>query len=101
LDHCRHGGRRDGARIAVARPELDLSKTVAWKDAIVGRLTGGVSGLLKRAKVKIVHGWAQFRDGKTVAVETELGLQVIRAEQVVIATGSVPSNCRSCPSAGR
>ena len=38
--------------------------------------------------MKVVEGWARFRDGKTVEVETEIGPQVIRAEQVVIATGS-------------
>jgi dihydrolipoamide dehydrogenase len=61
---------------------------VLWKDGIVGRLNSGVSGLLKKAGVKVVVGWARFRDGKTVEVETEIGVQVIRAEQVVIATGS-------------
>jgi dihydrolipoamide dehydrogenase len=74
--------------ISVGRPELDLTKTMLWKEGIVGRLTNGVSGLLKRAGVKVVEGWARFRDGKTVEVETEIGMQVIRAEQVVIATGS-------------
>lgn len=74
--------------ISAAKPALDLSKTVLWKEGIVGRLNNGVSGLLKRAEVKVVEGWARFRDGKTVEVETEIGPQVIRAEQVVIATGS-------------
>ena len=74
--------------ISAGKPALDLSKTVLWKDGIVGRLNNGVSGLLKRAGVKVVEGWARFRDGKTVEVETEIGPQVIRAEQVVIATGS-------------
>ncbi len=74
--------------ISVGRPELDLAKTMLWKDGIVGRLNTGVSALLKRAGVKIVEGWARFRDGKTVEVETEIGTQVVRAEQVVIATGS-------------
>lgn len=74
--------------IAVGRPDLDLAKTMRWKDGIVGRLTNGVSGLLKRAEVKVVEGWARFRDGKTVEVETEIGTQIVRAEQVVIATGS-------------
>jgi dihydrolipoamide dehydrogenase len=76
--------------ISLADPKLDLTRTVAWKDGIVGRLTNGVAGLFKKAKVKTVHGWAKFRDGKTVEVETETGLQVIRAETVVIATGSAP-----------
>lgn len=74
--------------ISAGKPELDFSKTMLWKDAIVGRLNNGVSGLLKKAGVKVVEGKARFRDGKTVEVETEIGQQVIRAEQVVIATGS-------------
>ena len=74
--------------ISAGKPALDLSKTVLWKEGIVGRLNNGISGLLKRAGVKVVEGWARFRDGKTVEVETEIGSQVIRAEQVVIATGS-------------
>ncbi|MGE3366874.1 MAG: dihydrolipoyl dehydrogenase [Rhizobiaceae bacterium] len=76
--------------ISVSSPKLDLKKTINWKDGIVGRLNSGVAGLLKKAKVKYVHGWAKFRDGKTVEVETETGTQVIRAETVVIATGSAP-----------
>jgi len=76
--------------ISAGAPTLSLAKTIAWKDQIVGRLTSGVSALLKRGKVKIVVGVARFRDGKTVAVETETGTQIIRAESVVIATGSGP-----------
>ena len=76
--------------ITVAKPTLDLARTIAWKDGIVGRLNSGVAGLLKKARVKIVGGTARFRDGKTVEVETETGLQVIRAEAVIVATGSEP-----------
>jgi dihydrolipoamide dehydrogenase len=86
--------------ISLSTPKLDLAKTIAWKDGIVGRLTGGVSGLLKKAKVKTVHGWARFRDGKTVEVETETGIQVIRAETVVIATGSNSVELPSLPFGG-
>jgi dihydrolipoamide dehydrogenase len=87
--------------IRVEAPSIDLSKTMAWKDAIVGRLTGGVSGLLQKARVKMVHGRARFRDGKTVEVETETGLQVIRAETVVIATGSDAVELPALPFGGR
>jgi dihydrolipoamide dehydrogenase len=76
--------------ISAKEPALDLARTVRWKDGIVGRLTGGVSGLLKKAGVKVVEGWATFHDGKTVEVETETGSQMIRAAEVVIATGSEP-----------
>jgi dihydrolipoamide dehydrogenase len=83
--------------LSAQKPALDLGKCVAWKDGIVGRLTSGVSGLLKKAKVKSIAGWARFRDGKTVEVETETGVQVVRAEFIVIATGSVPVELESVP----
>ncbi|GAB5507520.1 MAG: dihydrolipoyl dehydrogenase [Rhizobiaceae bacterium] len=86
--------------ISVAKPALDLGKTIAWKDGVVGRLTTGVAGLLKKAGVKVVDGWAHFRDGKTVEVETETGTQIIRAEAIVIATGSVPVELPSLPFGG-
>jgi dihydrolipoamide dehydrogenase len=81
-------------------PALDFPKAVEWKDGIVGRLTNGVAALLRRAKVKIVHGRARFRDGRTVEVETETGPQVIRAETIVIATGSAPVELPFLPFGG-
>ncbi|HEV7433996.1 MAG TPA: dihydrolipoyl dehydrogenase [Pseudorhizobium sp.] len=91
----------DPLGIAAGSVRIDLTRTIAWKDVIVGRLTSGVSGLLQKARVKIVHGRARFRDGKTVEVETETGQQIIRAETVVIATGSDPVELASLPFGGR
>lgn len=93
-------GAKSPLGITVEAPKLDLGKTIAWKDGIVGRLNSGVLGLLRKAKVKFVHGKATFRDGKTVEVETETGTQVIRAETVVIATGSEPVELPSLPFGG-
>jgi dihydrolipoamide dehydrogenase len=87
--------------IKADNPAIDLAKTMAWKDGITGRLTLGVAGLLKKAGVKIVVGRAKFRDGKTVAVETETGEQVIRAENIVIATGSAPVELPMLPFGGK
>ncbi|SDR50165.1 dihydrolipoamide dehydrogenase [Rhizobiales bacterium GAS113] len=87
--------------ISAGKPELDLAKTMRWKDGIVGRLTGGVAGLLKKAGVKTVAGYARFRDGKTVEVETEIGRQVIRATEIVIATGSEPVELPFLPFGGK
>ena len=87
--------------IRVAEPEFDLAACQEWKDGIVNRLTNGVAALLKKARVKTVEGWARFRDGKTVEVETALGVQVIRAEHVIIATGSEAVELPSLPFGGR
>ncbi len=86
--------------ISSAKPAIDFGKTIAWKDGIVSRLSSGVAGLLKKAKVKYVQGRAKFCDGKTVEVETETGIQVIRAEAVVIATGSAPVELPTLPFGG-
>jgi dihydrolipoamide dehydrogenase len=99
LNHAAQG--KSVLGITASSPAIDLARTIAWKDGIVGRLTSGVSALLKKARVKTVHGWAKFRDGKTVEVETETGIQVIRAETVVIATGSVTVELPSLPFGGR
>ena len=102
FEKARHmAGGKSPIGISVEAPKLNLAATVAWKDGIVGRLNSGVLGLLRKAKVKIVHGRAKFRDGKTVEVETETGMQVIRAETVVIATGSQPVELPSLPFGGR
>ncbi|MGN6470919.1 MAG: dihydrolipoyl dehydrogenase [Rhizobiaceae bacterium] len=103
-EYARLGHMADGASplgISAAKPALDFKKTVAWKDHIVGRLTGGVAGLLKKAKVKSIEGRAAFRDGKTVDVETETGTQTIRAETIVIATGSAPVELSALPFGGK
>src|SRR5690606_924737 len=86
--------------ISVASSAIDLNETVSWKADIVGRLTSGVAGLLARANIKVVRGWGTFRDGKTVDVATETGQQTIRAESIVIATGSRPLELPGLPFGG-
>jgi dihydrolipoamide dehydrogenase len=70
-----------------APPSLDFGQTVKWKETIVHKLNTGVTGLLKRAKVRVVNGFAVFSDGKTCTV----GGTTIHAEHVILANGSVPS----------
>ena len=86
LTEASHGESQIG--IHAEAPKIDLPKTISWKDGIVSRLNSGVAGLLKRAKVTSVEGEARFLDGKRVEVQTADGPQVIKAETVVIATGS-------------
>jgi len=86
--------------LSCAKPSIDLKKTTAWKDGIVRRLNGGVGALLRKSHVKVVQGWATFRDGRTVVVQTETGAKQIRAEQVVIATGSAPVELPFLPFGG-
>jgi len=75
--------------ISVDSPKIDLRRTVAWKDGIVKRLTGGVGALLKKQGVRVVHGWARVLDGKTVEVVADGQETVrIRCEHLLLASGS-------------
>jgi dihydrolipoamide dehydrogenase len=87
--------------LMVERPSLDFARTIEWKDGIVGRLTSGVGALLKRYKVKIVHGHATMVDGKTCRVDTDTGPETVRAEHVVLATGSESASVPALPFGGR
>ncbi|MCI4644600.1 MAG: dihydrolipoyl dehydrogenase [Hyphomonadaceae bacterium] len=79
-------------------PSLDFSGLVGWKDGVVDRLSKGVAGLLKRAKVKVVPGWATFTDAKTCTVKGADETTRISAEYVILATGSTPVELTGLPS---
>src|SRR5258708_14294881 len=87
--------------LRVERPTIDFARTVEWKDGIVGRLTSGVGALLKRHRVKIVQGHGVMVDGKTCRVDTDTGPQIVRAEHVVLANGSMPASLPALPFGGR
>ncbi|AGT10366.1 dihydrolipoyl dehydrogenase [Paracoccus aminophilus] len=87
--------------ISASGAQVDLGATVAWKDGIVERLNNGVSTLLRKANVRLIAGEATLRDGKTALVETPEGPVLIRAEAVVIATGSAPVELPALPFGGR
>jgi len=86
--------------ITASAPAIDFAQTVAWKDGVVGKLNQGVAALLKKAKVKVIKGWATFSDAKTCTVKTADGEQTISAEHVILATGSEPVELPFLPFSG-
>ena len=54
--------------------QLDVEKLVEWKTSIVGRLTGGVGGLLKNHGCTVLMGAARI-DRNTVEVTSSEGKQ--------------------------
>jgi len=90
--------------ITLSAPALDLTKTLAWKDGIVQRLTQGVGALLKKHGVRLVHGHANIIDGKTVEVagaEDDGAPLRIQCEHLLLATGSVPVELPMLPFGGK
>lgn len=86
--------------ITAGKPKIDLAATVAWKDEVVRKLNTGVAALLKKARVKVVTGWATFTDAKTCTVKTAEGERLLTAEHVILATGSEPVELPFLPFGG-
>ncbi|MGY6269794.1 dihydrolipoyl dehydrogenase [Achromobacter denitrificans] len=99
-EKARHYADGSALGISVSAPSIDLARTVAWKDGIVGRLTGGVAALLKKNGVEVVQGWARLLDGKTAEVETAAGSVRIQCEHLLLAAGSEPTPLPSVPFGG-
>lgn len=79
----------DAMGITVNQPKIDLAKTMAWKDGIVKKLTGGIAQLFKANGVKSMQGTASFVDKHTLSVTDESGhVTTVTFDQCMIATGS-------------
>lgn len=94
LAHVGQG--HQGIRLSTM-PQFDMGYAVQWKDSVVDRLNSGVAGLLKRAGVQVVAGWAQFEDAKHCRVKSADGEVQIRAQSVILSTGSVASELPHLP----
>ncbi len=67
---------------------VDIDKLVAWKEGIVGKLTGGVGALLKNHKVDVHRGTARVHGRDRVEVTAGKKKTMLETKNVVVATGS-------------
>ncbi|MCW8923228.1 MAG: dihydrolipoyl dehydrogenase [Gammaproteobacteria bacterium] len=74
--------------VVFGKPKIDIKKIVEYKDGIINQLTGGLAGLAKQRKVKIVNGYGKFTSPKTIDVAGEDGTTTISFDDVIIAAGS-------------
>ncbi|WEJ63769.1 dihydrolipoyl dehydrogenase [Thiomicrorhabdus lithotrophica] len=75
--------------ITFAEPQIDIDKIREFKDGVINKLTGGLSGLAKARKVEVVTGYGKFTSGNTVSVEADDGsIKTIAFEKAIIAAGS-------------
>jgi len=77
--------------ISFGKPKVDIDKLRGWKDSVVSKLVGGLSGLAKARKVRVVHGNATFEGSNIIRVTAEDGSsQTVTFDKAVIAAGSEP-----------
>ena len=71
-------------------PKIDLDTLRDWKDNIIKRLSGGLSGLVRQRKVKHITGYAQFESSQSVSIEGNDDINRVEFDHAIIATGSRP-----------
>jgi len=77
------------AGINFGAPQIDVKQLRAWKDKVVGRLTGGLSALAKQRKVEVIHGTGKFVAAHQIEViDADKPARLVTFAQCVIAAGS-------------
>ncbi|MBX3646975.1 MAG: dihydrolipoyl dehydrogenase [Rhodocyclaceae bacterium] len=91
------------AGIRFAAPDIDLDRLRAHKEKVVSRLTGGLAGMAKARKVRLVSGAGRFRDAHSIEVDLadNTGRQLIRFDKCIIAAGSHPIHLPFLPKDAR
>lgn len=85
--------------ITFAAPKIDLKKLAAFKDAVVGKLTGGLASIAKARKVTTLRGTGTFIDDHHMNVVFDDGHEeVVRFEKAIIAAGSEAAELPFMPS---
>jgi len=83
--------------VTFGAPKIDLDQVRTWKDSVVGQLTGGLDGMAKMRKVKVVYGYGKFTGSNTLVVEGEKDATTITFDNAIIAAGSKPVNLPFIP----
>ena len=85
MDEARHLSEHG---IAYGEPRVDLEALRAWKNKVVGKLTGGLTGMARARKVTVLQGTGGFAGPNHLAVETKDGRKVVAFKSAIIAAGS-------------
>ncbi|NLS43676.1 dihydrolipoyl dehydrogenase [BEV proteobacterium] len=76
--------------IVFGEPQTDIDKIRLWKEKVITQLTGGLAGMAKDRKVKVVNGLGKFTGANTLEVGGAEGKTVINFDNAIIAAGSRP-----------
>ncbi|NYF21491.1 dihydrolipoamide dehydrogenase [Xanthomonas sp. JAI131] len=86
IDEVAHAG---DFGVTFSAPKIALDKLRAYKENVVGKLTGGLASMAKQRKVRTVTGVASFVSPNELEIVGADGkTQLLRFEQCIIAAGS-------------
>jgi dihydrolipoamide dehydrogenase len=95
--HSVRGADAQDLGITIDDARIDLSATMRWKEAIVGRLRDGVEALLARGQVDVIRGTAELIDARTIRASSAAGIHSLTARSLIVATGSRPVELPGLP----
>ncbi|RYD14139.1 MAG: dihydrolipoyl dehydrogenase [Lysobacteraceae bacterium] len=85
IDEAAHAG---DIGIEFGTPKIALDKLRAYKDKVVAQMNGGLAGMAKQRKVRVVEGSGRFVSPHELEVETKDGTKLVRFANAIIAAGS-------------
>ncbi len=73
--------------VSFGKPEIDAEKLRDWKNEVIGKLTGGLSGMAKQRKVRVVQATAKFVSANRLQLDND---ETVEFQNCIIAAGSEP-----------
>ena len=77
--------------ININKITVDFSQTMKRKEKIISEMHSGLEFLMKKNKIHVINGLASFIDKNTVNIKSSKKNITIKAEKIIIATGSKPT----------
>lgn len=77
--------------------DLDLKAVNKYREGIVKKLSGGVSGLLKGNGVTMLEGEAKIKSRNKAVITGKKGTEEIEFDKLIIATGGAPNHLKTFP----
>jgi len=74
--------------VSFGQPAINIDKLRAFKDGVVGKLTGGLAGMARRRKVEVIQGVASFTGPDEVNVQNGDESRQVSFAHAIIAVGS-------------
>ena len=87
--------------VEVSNIKLNLRKLLERKNRIVSEVTKGVDFLMKKNKIVRFEGLASFESKNLLAVRNNSNESYVQADQIIIASGSVPAELDNIPIDGQ
>jgi len=80
--------------VAFGELKVDLAKLRAFKDKVVGKLTGGLGSMAKMRKVTVLTGVGSFEGSHVLSVQKEGKKTLVKFSSAIIAAGSEAAKLR-------